>query len=102
MVVLCIFSFGIFSFILGEVWGAYTIEEKIFSCTAKHDEEKIGNPLPVLIAFGFSISILSMILSNVYVQYKTRICGNAIKKYLGEHQQTLSMGQKYAPRRLQT
>ena len=39
---------------------------------------------------GFLSAVMVLIASNVYIQYKTKICEVAINKYLGEQKNNLS------------
>ena len=73
-------SGGVLAFPFNEKWSKFVVKNETFSCSIEDTQ-----PLQVLVGLGFSIGFSLMLGSNIYVYYKTKICENAITKYLGEN-----------------
>ena len=80
-IVLCLPFFG-------NIGGEFKVEEKIFGCTLS-SKPKLGL-MEILVVIGFLSAVLVLIFTNVYIQYKTKICEVAINRYLGEQRNNLS------------
>ena len=80
VVVVTIISGGVLAFTFYEKWSRFEVRDETFSCTI-HDTQ----PLQVLVGLGFLIGFSIMLGSNIYIYYKTKICKNAITRYLGEN-----------------